>query len=184
MSALRQRRSFLDRDLLYLFSFDTNLEGGREEIGFVPEGARVNVFSDPKDSRVYQVIQDRVAEDVEPLSGAIIEGGDWPLLRQDVDIGTVDVRVVIRTDDNAIIHASWGGVFPTGVGGFRKLMSERPKLGTEDAPEVGAIVIEPRFETTHSRYRYLMDYQCVGFGRVYIVKSQVRRSTVDIYAMD
>jgi hypothetical protein len=178
------RRSFLERDLLYLFSFDTNLEGGREEIGFVPEGARVNVFSQTKDSRVYQVVQERVVEEVQALSGTVVAGGDWPLLRSDLDIGTVDVRVVIRTDDNQIIHGAWGGVFPIGVGGFRKLMSERPKVGTEDEPGEGTIVIEPRFETSSPKYRWLMDYQCVGFGRVYLVKSQVRRSTVDIYAMD
>jgi hypothetical protein len=181
------RRSFIDRDLLYLFSFDTNLDGGREEIGFVPGGARVNVFSQAKDSRVFQVLGERVSDDVQPLSGTIVEGGDWPFLREDIDIGTVDVRVVIRTDDRPaeIIHASWGGVFPIGVGGFRKLTSERPKLGDENDPARATIVIEPRFETAvNSKYRWLMDYQCIGFGRIDIVKSRVRRSTVDVYAMD
>ena len=178
------RRSYIDRDLIYLFSFDANLEVGREEIGLVPGGARVNVFSKPKDSRVYQVGGERVLEDVGPVTGEIIWGGDWPLLRQDIDAGSVDVRTLIHTDDDAYIYGRWNGAFPTGPGGFRRLISERAKLGTEDVPHEASIVIDPVFDTSAPQYKWLMDYQCVGFGRAYIVKSLIRRSSVDIFAMD
>lgn len=180
----KQRSSFVDRDLLYLFSYDANLEGAREEIGFVPGGSRVNIFSQPKDSRVYQVMQEQGVQAVKPISGVITWGGDWACLREESDIGVIDVRLTIRTDDGAFIHSSYEGVFPAGPRGYRRLLSEKPKLGTEEEPFVGDLVITPRYETTDRNYKWLTDHQCVGFGRVNVIKSLVRQATFDIYAMD
>ena len=178
------RRSFVDRNLLYLFSYDANLEQSREEIGFVPEGSRVNIFSEPKDSRVYNVMQEQALEGVKPIAGVIERGGDWALLREDSDIGVIDVRLVIRTDDEAIIYSTYSGVFPAGPRGYRRLVSEQPKLGTEEEPFVGSLVITPRYETEHPDYKWLLDYQCVGFGQVNVIRSLVRQASFDIYAMD
>jgi hypothetical protein len=183
-STFNHRRSFIDRNLLYLFSYDANLEYSREEIGLVPAGARVNIFSQPKDSRVYNVLQEHPLEGVKPISGVIERGGDWALLREDSDIGVIDVRLIIRTDDDATIHSTYSGVFPAGPRGYRRLLSEKPKLGTEEQPFVGSLVITPRYETDHPDYKWLLDHQCVGFGQVNVIGSLVRQASFDIYAMD
>lgn len=178
------RRSFVDRDLLYLFSYDANLELGREEIGFVPGGARVNILSHPKDSRVYQVMQEQAIEGTRPITGVVVSGTDWVTLREENDIGDIDVRMVIRTDDGATIHTRYRGVFPGGPRGYRRLMSEKPKLGTEEEPAEANLVVTPQFETDHRDYRWLMEHQCVAFGRVNIIRSLVRQASFDVYAMD
>src|SRR5262245_29801277 len=108
------RQTFIDRNLLYLFSYDANLEMRRDEIGFVPGGSRVNIFSRPKDSRVYHVLHERTLEGVEPISGRVVWGADWAMLREDHDIGVVDVKLIIETDDDAVIYSSYSGVFPAG----------------------------------------------------------------------
>jgi hypothetical protein len=181
---VKLRRSFIDRDLLYLFSYDANLEKGREELGFVPGGFRANVFTQVKDSRVYQVMQEQGVEGVKPFSGVLQYGADWVVLREDIDIGAIDVRLVIRTDDGATIHVKYQGVFPAGPRGFRRLVSEKPKLGSELEPAEVNLVVTPSFETSDPRYSWLTEYQCVAFGKVNLIRSLVRQASFDVYAMD
>ena len=40
-----------------------------------------------------------------------------------------------------------------------------------------------RFDTTDGRYQWINHYQCIGHGRVQVIKSEIRRLTYDIYAM-
>lgn len=183
MTALKARESLFERDLLYLFSLDADVEMRREDLGFVPGGVRMNVFARPDRTRVYHVERERSTLGFKSVQGTITAGVDRIFLRED-DVGLVNVQVTIETDDGADIHAAYGGVFPAGQRGYRRLISKKPKLGSETEPFVAKAFVTPRFETNSAKYRWLMQYQCVGFSSVSVIESIVRSVSVDIYAMD
>jgi hypothetical protein len=154
----------------------------RDVIGFVPGGVRFNVFALPNKTRVYNVARERTILGSKAIEGTILQGADWPIIRTD-DIGVIDVRLTIGTDDGATIFSRYYGVFWTGTGGYRTLVSGK-QLGTELEPHRVPVQISPRYETDDARYAWLMEHQCVGFGQITIVDSKVCRGSFDVYAMD
>ena len=72
---------------------------------------------------------------------------DWLLLQGDV--GVIDVRVTMETDDGAVIFAQYNGRMDVsaGIGG-------KP------------VYVAPRFETGDPRYAWLNLVQAVGKGRL------------------
>jgi hypothetical protein len=174
----------MDRALLYLFSYDVESNVDQERIGFVPGGVRANVHAYPARTRVYHVLRDRTIGGIgtKAISGTLAWGGDRLFLRED-DIEFSDVELRILTDDGATIELSYSLVADLGPGSFRRLVSNDDKLGTPRTPVDWPVLITPKFETANPEYRWLMDYQGVGFGRVRVIKNDVRRLTYDIYAM-
>jgi hypothetical protein len=178
-----RRRTFLSRNYIYVLSYNVDLEMSREEIGIVPGGVRVNIFATPDETRVYHALGERTVLENKAISGTIIWGGDWALIRED-DIGLVDVKLTIRTDEDDVLDVAYRGIFPSGPRGFRRLVTEKPRLGSEKTPFIGDVYASPRFETASPRYRWLTERQCVGLGKVTIVDSTIRSATFDVYAMD
>jgi len=185
MESMRDHRGYFhDKAMLYLLSYDVEANMDREELGFVPGGVRVNVFARENMSRVYHVARERTLAGLgfQPITGSLSWGGDWLMWRDD-DIEHSLVKMAIKTDDGAVIHCSYDVKADLGPGGFRRLVGKKGKLGTEDEPIVFPIMTTPRFETTSARYRWLAEYQCVGFGRALVVRSELRRLTYDVYAL-
>jgi hypothetical protein len=180
------RRRLLDRSTLYLFSYDTELNEEREEIGYVPGGARLNLFARPESSAVYHVARAaNVAGLGSPaISGMLESGGDVVFLRDD-DVASSEIQVTIRTDDGAVIHMSYRVMGYLGPGGQGRILraEKRNRIGTEDAPFEAPIITSPRFQTASPRYAWLNRYQCIGFGRVRIINNKFRRLTADVYAL-
>jgi uncharacterized protein DUF3237 len=177
------RRTLLDKNLLYVFSEDGNLEYGREDIGFVPGGVRIIIHSTERDSRVYNVAGDERMLGEFILSGTIAWGGDSALARED-DVEALDVRIVIRTDDGAYVEAEYIGTFSPGPRSFRQLVTEKPKLGSETNPFEGKYFSTPRFYSSHPKYRWLNGRQCIAFGRVKLIECVARQATFDCWLMD
>ena len=183
--AVTTRNYFLDRELRYVFSYTLELEMVYEEIGPVPGGARVNIFA--KGGELFQVLNERSPWAENNIRGRVLNGGtDWAFLGDD-DIGRVDARVGVRTDDNAYIEGRYGGLFELGPGGYRDLLRKRKededKLGTWEEPFMVKVFVAPTFQTSHPRYSWLTKLQCAGFGKIKIVEGQAREGTFDIYAM-
>jgi hypothetical protein len=178
------RRHFIDNQLLYLLSYDVEADMDRDDLGFVPGGVRVNIFARPNLSRVYHVLRERTVPGLgfEAISGTLQWGGDWLTWRED-DIELSEVKATILTDDHATIHFHYHLSAYLGPGGFRRIVSEKGKIGKETAPVDWPVVVTPRFDTTHPKYRWMTEHQCVGFGRVQVIKSEVRRLTYDVYAL-
>jgi hypothetical protein len=178
------RTTLMDKALLYLFSFDVEVNMNRQDIGFVPGGVRINVSARDNLSRVYQIMRDRTVPGlgVKTVSGSLMMGGDWVYWRED-DVEFSEVRLVIQTDDGETIHGSYPVVTSLGPGGFRRIVSGRGKIGSEDAPVDFPVMTTPRFEAASPVYSWINDLQCVGFGMVEIIKSEFRRITYDIYAL-
>jgi hypothetical protein len=69
-------------------------------------------------------------------------GGDWLRVRPD---GTMmlDVRIVLKTDDDALIYMTYTGIGKNGV-----------------------LHTTPSFETSNEKYAYLNDAVCISHGAV------------------
>ena len=86
-------------------------------------------------------------------------GGDWLSIRAD-GVGELDVRVVLQTDDDALIYMHYPGVLY-----FPPQTKARIKAG--EAVEDSAYYMRstPRFETGDDRYDWLNRILSVGVGR-------------------
>jgi hypothetical protein len=178
------RRVFHDRTLLYLFSYDIEVDMDLHTLGFVPGGVRANVAARRNMSRVYHVMRDQTVIGIgsPAISGSLEWGGDWLYWRED-DVEFSQVRLAIKTDDGDTIHGAYKVITYLGIGGFRRVVGEKEKIGSEDQPVEFRVMTTPRFETTSPTYRWLNDLQCVGFGRVQMIRSEFRRISYDVYGL-
>ena len=95
----------------------------------------------------------------ERLSGQVIDGGsDWQAVRADGST-TLDVRLVLKTDDDAVIVMTYGGVRhgPPDV-------IARVEGGEAVDPASYYFRINPRFETAAATYDWLNRILAVGSG--------------------
>jgi hypothetical protein len=187
VTPLPERREFLDWNLLYLFSYDVELDlGAEEKLGRFPRGVRMNCFARRDLTRVYHVGRETtVAGDgARAITGRVIWGADQILLRDD-DVSVSDIRVVIETDDRATIHMAYDLIGYVGPGGVSRIVdgAGRDRLGTEDHPYLAPTVTSPRFHTASPRYAWLNELQGVGFARAQIVRSKFRRISCDVYGL-
>jgi hypothetical protein len=137
--------------LAHLFSLSAGI-GSSDDTGGSPLGRR---------------IRDSVGEG--SFSGARLRGqvlpgsADWRLIRSDVT-SIVDARVMLRTDDGALIYMTYGGrvVVP-------------PELLAEVRDPIRRHLVDPAayyfrtaptFETGAESYRWLNNIVCIGTGRL------------------
>ena len=98
------------------------------------------------------------------LKGEINPGtGDWMPVRRD-GTSVVDARIVLRTDDGALIHMSYGGriAIPAEMLGQARDPERRHLLD----PMQYYFRTTPVFETGAERYAWLNNVVCVGSGRL------------------
>ena len=88
--------------------------------------------------------------------------GDWMLTRNNIRV--VDARVVLRTDDGALIHMSYGGriMFPDDQGEAVRDPSKRHLID----PSRYYFRTTPLFETGATRYGWINGIVAVGSGRL------------------
>ncbi|WP_454814156.1 DUF3237 domain-containing protein [Labrys neptuniae] len=95
----------------------------------------------------------------ERLSGEVLEGGsDWQIMRQD-GCTTLDVRLILKTTDGALIGMSYRGLRH----GPPALMAELAKGGRVD-PADYYFRISAAFETATPNYDWLNRILAVGVG--------------------
>jgi hypothetical protein len=95
------------------------------------------------------------------LNGEILPGGgDWLLVGDDA-IGRVDVRAVVRTDDDALIHYTARGVIRIPPEGLQRLAAgERLRF------EETYVRTTPKFETADEHYSWLNELIVVGHNEL------------------
>ena len=93
------------------------------------------------------------------IAGTVVpsSGADWVTVRADGH-SQLDVRLLITTDDDAVISMEYRGVLDTGP-------ERRPRTA-------------PLFQTSHERYRWLNNVQAVAIGTP--GKNEV---TYEVYAL-
>lgn len=91
------------------------------------------------------------------LQGEIRQfGADWGVIRADGCLD-LDVRLLIDTNDGAIIHTTYRGIAPMSKGQVEEFLSGA-------IPEGLTFYVTPRFETSHEDYQWLTRVQAVGCG--------------------
>lgn len=86
-------------------------------------------------------------------------GGDWLLQRND-GVVTLDVRLLLRTDDGELISMGYRGIRHGPAGVMARLAA-----GESVDPRSYYFRIVPNFETSSSKYQWLNRIVSVGMGR-------------------
>src|SRR5690606_29169229 len=92
------------------------------------------------------------------IQARILQGGDWALTRRD-GVLELDVRLTLRTRDDALIYMTY-----TGMRHAPPDIAARLARGEEVAPEAMYFRIAPRFETADHRYEWLNRILAIGVG--------------------
>lgn len=103
------------------------------------------------------------------LRGDVLPGGgDWALFRPDGTM-TLDVRLTLRTDDDAMVHMTYGGRWTRPA----EVRAELADPATRQHVDPGRYYFRtaPLFETGAAKYLWLNDIVCVGSG--YLVEGGV-----------
>ena len=94
----------------------------------------------------------------ERLRGAVVEGSDWLTVRSD-GAWAMDVRALLRTDDDALIALHYRG-FRHGPSGVIDRLTRKEAVN----PEEYYFRISPVFETSAPKYDWLNRIVAVGLG--------------------
>ncbi len=95
----------------------------------------------------------------ERLSGTVLDGGtDWQAVRSDGSVA-LDVRLVLKTQDDALIAMSYRGLRH----GPPEIMA-RLARGEAVDPADYYFRIAPMFETAAAQYAWLNNVQAIGTG--------------------
>jgi hypothetical protein len=93
------------------------------------------------------------------LRGELLPGGgDWVLQRQD-GIAQLDIRFVLRTDDEQLIYVTCNGIFD-----ISSEIRERIRSGGEIDPSEYYFRTAVAFEAGGEKYRWLNRLLAVGIG--------------------
>lgn len=97
--------------------------------------------------------------DGERLNGKVLPGGaDWVRFRADGTM-VIDVRLTLKTDDEALIYLSYQGRF-TGAAGVMAQLAQGKTLAAGSY----SLVTVAKFECGDERYAWLNDVIAVGTG--------------------
>ena len=106
------------------------------------------------------------------LRGTVLAGGgDWALFRPDGAM-MLDVRLTLRTEDDALVHMTYGGRWITPPE-LRAEMADPTKRHQVD-PSRYYFRTNPLFETGAEKYAWLNDLVCVGSG--YLIEGGIAYS--------
>jgi hypothetical protein len=95
------------------------------------------------------------------LRGEFIPGGgDWLTVGSD-QIGRIDVRATMKTDDGALIHYTALGVIKLPDDGLERLAAGQRLPFAETY-----VRTTPKFETADERYAWLNELVCVGHNEL------------------
>lgn len=98
----------------------------------------------------------------ERLTGTFVgSGGDWLLVGPD-GWGRLDVRGQLRTEDDALLYVTYGGLLEMND----KVMAAMVTQGQETAFDDQYFRTTPRFETGDDRYSWVNQSVFVGRGRL------------------
>ena len=92
-------------------------------------------------------------------------GADWLLVRQD-SVWELDVRLVLETNDGALIHVSYPGLIDMSEEKSNKIFAG------EAVDDVFPVHTTPRFETGNEKYLWMNRIMSVAVGEMRIIEGQ------------
>ena len=134
--------------LEHLFDVHIDVEAP-QVVGATPQGMR-QIFP----VRTGTVEGSRIKGEVLP------GGGDWALVRSDGAV-QLDVRATLRTDDGALVYATYGGLIVATQEVFGRLFQG------QDVPlDEYYFYTNPMFQTAAPQYQWLNRLIAIGRGKV------------------
>jgi hypothetical protein len=102
-------------------------------------------------------------------------GGDWTLFRPDGAM-SLDVRLTLRTHDDALVHMTYGGrwIVPADLRADVADPAKRYQVN----PDRYYFRTNPLFETGSEQYAWLNDVVCVGSG--YLVEGGIAYHVAEV----
>lgn len=94
----------------------------------------------------------------ERLKGDVLGGADWVINRPD-GVMVIDVRLTLKTKDNALIYLTYQGRFLAQADAMMRFAK-----GAMLEPSEYSLVIGAKFESGHENYRWLNDVVAAGTG--------------------
>jgi hypothetical protein len=146
-SPLRQPLARFSFDLEFVAQVTVRLRNQPEIIGSTPAGYVASWYPEAGEVQGPR------------LSARVLTEGTHSLTVQPDGIGLVQVEVSLKTDDDALIRASYNGITDLGVDGYASIVQG-------EWPTAPRIRVVPRFLTAASRYAWLNRLQCAGFGEL------------------
>jgi hypothetical protein len=145
--------------LTHVFTFIARL-GAPDMIGDVGDGVRVD----------FPVVSGEVTGP--KVTGTILAAGGDALRVSPNGVGNIDVWLVIKADDGALISVSYSGVADLGPDGFSKMLHGDP------LPDGLMMYAAPRCSSGHPRYAWLNRDQFLGVGQLHPSRLEV---VFDVY---
>jgi len=187
------RSHFLSRQMQYLFSFDLDLGASRASTRKAAGLANQILPSDaalcPADSKnvVYHALDEAQVGGEPAITGQVAFAQDKIDFPPGRDFGEISGRLVIRTRDKALIESTYTGVlrarafWPLVVRDYGGVADAQANA---DLPEVETKAqLTTHFETGSAKYRWLVERQCAGFGRVRLRGGEPTWASFDIYSL-
>jgi Protein of unknown function (DUF3237) len=180
------RIQFLPRRLDYLCSIDVQVVGGGSTVGAgespdvnsdAANAVRVNRATE-KDTppSVYNALSETRAAGQDAIKGRVVFSEAVLVYPSDCEFANLSCRLVLSTSDNRTIRCTMDGVVRSHLHWDMVRMPDDP--GTEVKAHVAA-----RFHTSASKYQWLVQQQCVGYGRMTLLRGKPGDATFDIYRL-
>jgi Protein of unknown function (DUF3237) len=182
------RTTFFPKKVSYLcsFDFDSNRQAWDRKGG--SRGSQVLVFdknyANEHPAPVYNALGQEFVLG-EPAIRGWIQVLQLQVSYPDEEYGDLHGRLTAVTDDNAVLEATYQGVFPAGPRhwGVVSASPDPSQAAGSDKPQQTRACLSLRFDMTNTKYRWLVQYQCVAYGRLWLADGVPVSGTFDIHAM-
>jgi hypothetical protein len=189
------RDFFFRRELRYLFSFDAPLDDGRALVesgdgrwarsGVPVERGEHAPQTHPYaatgiESPVYNALGGELELGVRGAFLFLQEGIRYPA---GYEYGELTGRYVIETYDRQLIEATYSGTLRAGASWHWLANPQTHRGGRHFATVHAKAFITARHDTPSTKYRWLAQLQCVGYGRIDLVAGAPIAMTFDVYGM-
>ena len=180
-----QHHEVFPKKLIYLFSFDLDLglKRGQCRVGNEVITSQTHDFTpgEAKQQLVYNALGEARVLGEEALTGHVEFAQDTIRYLPTANFADISGRFLILTGGSQRVEAEYEGVVRAGKSWFSVCDSYAQRLG--DTPITTKAHMRLRFETGSTKYRWLVKYQCVGYGTMLIRWGAPCQSTFDIYAL-
>jgi uncharacterized protein DUF3237 len=191
-----ERKEFFNKRLLYLFSVDLPLpdrsvqsQGDARPANFAShthlfKNAQAPIYNALSEARVLKALGEPGEE---AIGGQVHLLQEWTSYVPGQEFGEIHGRMVIFTHDDEVLESAYTGIFSAGPQWHWLTAAAASNAGDRARSRArleAKAFISARFDTTSTRYRWLVEHQCVGYGRLKLEAGNPTSATFDVYALN
>jgi hypothetical protein len=171
-----ERTDLLHKHVGYVFSLDLNYTF--DLTGEIGPGSRIPIEAQAPDGEMstFHVLDENLVNTVDGVvrdvpRARVVRGTDWMTVG-DTGVISLDGRLLLESDAGAAILTQYNGVLriPGLMARFRDAIA-RAAAGRAPAPAMeGSAYVATRYESSQTKFRWLVQNQLVGFGHATMQK--------------